>query len=64
MHNLLRFYYFHSFFPFQNVFKDFTEESGIDHVYDIYESGGFGEGVAVLILTMTDLKLYLLRKVF
>ena len=49
MHNLLRFLlFFIPFFSFsQNVFKDFTKESGIDHVYDIYESGGFGGGVAV-----------------
>ena len=49
MHNLLRFLlFFIPFFPFLRMFfKDFTKESGIDHVYDIYESGGFGGGVAV-----------------
>ena len=37
----------HLTFYSQNVFTDITEESGIDHIYNIFESGGFGGGVAV-----------------
>ena len=31
----------------QNIFTDVTKESGINHIYNIFESGGFGGGVAV-----------------
>ena len=37
----------HLTFYSQNVFTDITKESGIDHIYNIFESGGFGGGVAV-----------------
>ena len=50
---MFRFYLFsflilkHFTFYSQNIFTDITEESGIDHIYNIFESGGFGGGVAV-----------------
>ena len=50
---MFRFYFFSllilKYFTFysQNIFTDITEESGIDHIYNIFESGGFGGGVAV-----------------
>ena len=50
---MLRFYLFslltlqHLTFYSQNIFTDITKESGIDHIYNIFESGGFGGGVAV-----------------
>ena len=37
----------HLTFYSQNIFTDITNESGIDHIYNIFESGGFGGGVAV-----------------
>ena len=37
----------HLTFYSQNIFTDITKESGIDHIYNIFESGGFGGGVAV-----------------
>ncbi len=49
----LRFYFFlflilqHLTFYSQNIFTDVTKESGINHIYNIFESGGFGGGVAV-----------------
>ena len=50
---MFRFYLFsllilkHFNFYGQNIFTDITKESGIDHIYNIFESGGFGGGVAV-----------------
>ena len=37
----------HLTFYSQNIFTDITKDSGIDHIYNIFESGGFGGGVAV-----------------
>ena len=65
---MVRFYFFllliiqHLTFYSQNVFTDVTKESGIDHIYNIFESGGFGGGVAVFDFDndgLEDLEFYI-----